>query len=91
MFSLSNAEFLVDNRHRYGCQLAEVSDLRPESDRLSWYLVFSNKARKDEFRKLEIVTSASRVLKQGWPEDARERLAQWLQTDEQDGRVEWQE
>ena len=89
-FPLSNAEFVADNR-RYICQLAEVSDSRPASDHLSWYLVFNNKERRDDFRKLEIVTTAAGILAHGWPDDSRQRLAQWLSQDEQDGRIEWLE
>lgn len=76
------------------CRLAEVSDLRPQADRLSWYLVFeqdSNQANDDpsSIRKLEIVTSAKQILEHGFGEDLRSRLAKWLDTNEDDGRVEW--
>ncbi len=76
------------------CRLIEVSDLRPEADRLSWYLVFeqdSNNANDvpSKMRKLEIVTSAKQILEHGFGEDLRSRLAGWLETDEDGERVEW--
>ncbi len=76
------------------CRLAEVSDLRPNADRLSWYLVFeqNSKTASDNpsaIRKLEIVTSARQVSEHGFKDDLRARLAKWLESGEDDGRVEW--
>ncbi len=75
------------------CRLAEVSDQRPAADRLSWYLVFQTDHRSSgkplETRKLEIVTTATRLLDSGFPEDLADRLVEWLFTGEQDGRLEW--
>ena len=71
----------------------EVSDQRPDADRLSWYLVFQtdrgSAGKPPETRKLEIVTSATRLLETGFPEDLDDRLVEWLFTEEQDGRREW--
>jgi hypothetical protein len=77
------------------CRLAEVSDLRPDSDQFSWYLVFEpgenwTGARPGP-RKLEIVTSAKHLLEAGFPPEAEERLANWISGSEQDGRLEWRE
>jgi hypothetical protein len=76
------------------CRLAEVSDLRPNADRLSWYLVFEQDSNKSHdtpsaIRKLEIVTSAKQVSEHGFKDDLRARLAKWLESGEDDGRVEW--
>lgn len=76
------------------CRLAEVSDLRPQADRLSWYLIFEQDASKEEdtpshIRKLEIVTSAKQILDHGFGDDLRSRLTQWLDTNADDGRVQW--
>jgi hypothetical protein len=85
-FQTSSGEWL--------CRLAEVSDLRPQADRLSWYLVFerdSNEAndRPSGVRKLEIVTSAKQVLEHGFGNDLRERLQRWLDGNQDEARVEW--
>lgn len=90
-FPLSDKEFVVQGT-RWVCRLAEVSDLRPEADRLSWYLVFEaegKRARSEELRKLEIVTSADHLLKSGWRDDLPDRLVEWPLSGEQDGRQEW--
>ncbi len=91
-FPLPNAEIVV-GKGRWICRLAEVSDLRPESDRLSWYLVFEREGlsvrNPEHFRKLEIVTTANEILAKGWPDDLKLRLTEWLRSGEQDGRVEW--
>lgn len=90
-FPLNDKEFDVQGR-RWICRLAEVSDSRPEADRLSWYLVFETEgkgARHEVLRKLEIVTGADRILQSGWPNDLPERLIEWLLSGEQDGRQEW--
>jgi len=91
-FPLNDKEFVVHGTS-WICRLAEVSDQRPADDRLSWYLVFQSahdRAGKPvETRKLEIVTSATRLLESGFPEDLDDRLVEWLFTDEQDGRREW--
>ena len=76
------------------CRLAEVSDLRPEADRLSWYLVFEQNSvtandTPSALRKLEIVTSAKQVAEHGFKDDLRGRLAKWLESGESEGRVEW--
>ena len=92
-FPLSNAE-IVAGQERWICRLAEVSDLRPESDRLSWYLVFEREGlshNPEHFRKLEIVTTADATLANGWLHDTRRRLTEWLRSAEQDGRLEWLE
>ncbi len=92
-----NGKDLVVKKQRWVCHLAEVSDLRPEADRLSWYLVFEPEstpegtAGKGEMRKLEIVTSATHLLQAGWGNDLAERLVEWLLSGEQDGRQEWLE
>ena len=91
-FPLSNKELLVRGK-RWICRLAEVSDQRPDVDRLCWYLVFDREpggeAEPEEIRKLEIVTPATQILEHGWSDNLPGRLVEWLITDEQDGRVEW--
>ncbi len=89
-FPLSGKEFAARGT-KWRCELAEVSDLRPERDRLSWYLVFQGGGGRQPAttRKLEIVTSATHLLQAGFPEDLDDRLVEWLLTDEQDGRLEW--
>lgn len=91
-FPLNNKDFIV-NGTTWTCHLAEVSDQRPSADRLSWYVVFQTDHRPPgkalELRKLEIVTTAARLLEAGFPEDLDDRLVEWLFTDEQDGRREW--
>ncbi|HLH01424.1 MAG TPA: hypothetical protein VKX25_01540 [Bryobacteraceae bacterium] len=92
-FPLNDKEFVVHDK-RWICRLAEVSDQRPQLDRLSWYLVFESdkpggKSEPEEIRKLEIVTPATEILEQGWGDDLPDRLVEWLMTNEQDGRVEW--
>lgn len=76
------------------CRLAEVSDLRPQADRISWYLVFEQNASTADdtpsnIRKLEIVTSAKQILEHGFGEDLRSRLTEWLETNQVEGRLEW--
>ncbi len=90
-FPFSDKGFKVSDE-MWTCRLAEVSDLRPEADRLSWYLVFEpaeEHRRAQPIRKLEIVTSAAQVIAAGWPPEAEARIEEWLQSNEQDGRVEW--
>lgn len=91
-FPLSDKEF-VAHGVRWICRLAEVSDLRPDRDRLSWYLVFQNENRSPgqalQTRKLEIVTTATHLLEAGFPDDLSDRIAEWLLANETDGRVEW--
>lgn len=84
-------ETLAAHGTRYLVRLAEVSDLRPEQDRLSWYLVFEPEGRAAHpgNRKLEIVTTATHLLESGFGDDLSDRLSEWLIGDEQDGRVEW--
>lgn len=88
-FPLNDATFVVHER-RWVCRLVEVSDARPERDRLSWYLVFEPGDRSAAVRrKLEIVTSAAHLLENGFGEDLEDRLSEWLMSDEEDGRREW--
>ena len=89
-FPLNGKEFKAHNL-RWICRLAEVSDLRPEQDRLSWYLVFQSPESNHDLhtRKLEIVTSAAHLLQAGFSEDLDDRLVEWLLTNEEDGRLEW--
>jgi hypothetical protein len=91
-FPLSDEEF-VTRGVSWTCRLAEVSDLRPSDDRLSWYLVFQNEMRSPgealQTRKLEIVTTATHLLESGFRDDLSDRIVEWLLTDEIDGRVEW--
>jgi hypothetical protein len=92
-FPLNDATFVVHER-RWICRLAEVSDQRPEQDRLSWYLVFEAAANGDRReivppRKLEIVTSAAHLLEAGFGDDLEDRISEWLMTDQEDGRQEW--
>lgn len=91
-FPLNDATFVAHNQ-RWICRLAEVSDLRPDQDRLSWYLVFEPIANGHRQamrpRKLEIVTSAGHLLESGFADDLTDRLSEWLLTDEDDGRREW--
>jgi hypothetical protein len=93
-FPLNGKELTVDGE-AWKCHLAEVSDSRPEADRLSWYLVFernSSHARSGPtIRKLEIVTSADHLLKRGWAPDSESRVIAWLQSEDDDGRLEWLE
>jgi hypothetical protein len=87
-FPLNDKDFALHGT-TWKCRLAEVSDQRPEADRLAWYLVFQTDHRPPETRKLEIVTSATRLLESGFPEDLDDRVLEWLLTGEQDGRREW--
>jgi hypothetical protein len=91
-FPLNDATFVVHHR-RWICRLAEVSDGRPERDRLSWYLVLEPADREDHpsliSRKLEVVTSAAHLLEEGFGEDLADRISEWLMTEEEDGRREW--
>lgn len=91
-FPLNEKEFVVHGA-TWTCRLAEVSDQRPEADRLSWYVVFDpaplSHGPAPSIRKLEIVTSAERLLEKGFPEDLDDRVVEWLLTDEQNGRREW--
>ncbi|HSU58301.1 MAG TPA: hypothetical protein VLI55_03215 [Bryobacteraceae bacterium] len=90
-FPLNDKDFVVHGT-TWTCRLAEVSDQRPEADRLSWYLIFQtgkDESKPLETRKLEIVTPATRLLESGFPEDLDDRLVEWLFTEEQDGRREW--
>ncbi|HEX4166711.1 MAG TPA: hypothetical protein VHZ55_14695 [Bryobacteraceae bacterium] len=93
-FPLNEQDFTVGNE-QWTCHLAEVSDMRPDTDELSWYLVFEEKKRKhgdkENHRKLEIVTNASGLLAKGWRSGLKERLEEWLQSGESDGRKEWRE
>jgi hypothetical protein len=89
-FPLHDKAFVVSGMH-WVCRLAEVSDLRPEADRLSWYLVFEPESVHDAIplRKLEIITSATHLLESGWGADLPDRIVEWLLTGEADGRQEW--
>lgn len=91
-FPLNDATFVV-HEQRWICRLAEVSDQRPEQDRLSWYLVFEpapdGKRHVMRPRKLEVVTTASHLLEAGFADDLEDRISEWLMTDEEDGRQEW--
>ncbi|MGH9584266.1 MAG: hypothetical protein ACRD4O_15180 [Bryobacteraceae bacterium] len=91
-FPLSDSTFVVHER-RWICRLAEVSDQRPDRDRLAWYLVFesADTAAHDHSarRNLEVITSASHLLEAGFGEDLTDRISEWLMTDEEDGRREW--
>jgi hypothetical protein len=85
-FQTSSGEWL--------CRLAEVSDLRPQADRLSWYLVFERDSNNEDdrpsgLRKLEIVTSAKQILEHGFGKDLQARLQRWLDQNEDEARVEW--
>jgi hypothetical protein len=87
-FPLNDATF-VAHGHRWLCRLAEVSDLRPQQDRLAWYLVFEPQDRSGSPRKLEVITSAAHLLESGFGEDLEDRISEWLLTDEQEARKEW--
>lgn len=90
-FPLPDKTFVVSGV-RWICRLVEVSDLRPDADRLSWYLVFEPEAPSHDsppVRKLEIVTSATHLLESGWGDDLPDRIVEWLLTGERDGREEW--
>ena len=72
------------------CRLAEVSDSRPEADRLSWYLVFEPvRDARAPVRKLEIVTTPSQATSHGFGADAEDRLKKWLASNQESGREEW--
>jgi len=93
LFPFSEREFSTADGS-WMCRLAEVSDLRPEVDRLSWYLVFERArglgTHNDiRIRKLEIVTPAQQILEHGFPQDAEDRIRNWVSSDEEDGREEW--
>ncbi len=93
VFPLSDREFSSPDGVLI-CRLAEVSDLRPGADRLSWYLVFEPKQAPSKhampsLRKLEVVTSADHLIQSGFPPDLETRLENWLLSGEQDGRLEW--
>jgi hypothetical protein len=94
LFPLGEREFTT-NAQTWICRLAEVSDKRPEEDRLFWYLVFEKERGPSEqddnrFRKLEFVTEANRLVQEGFPAAELEgRLQNWLDEGEEDGRREW--
>jgi hypothetical protein len=72
------------------CRLAEVSDQRPEADRLSWYLVFEPVRNAHAVtRKLEVVTPAEQSISQGLGTHVKDRIEKWLESGDQDGREEW--
>ena len=88
-FPLNDKQF-VAHHQRWICRLAEVSDLRPGADRLSWYLVFEPAGPESgSVRKLEVVTTATHLLQAGFGDDLADRISEWLLSEEQDGRVEW--
>lgn len=88
-FPLNNKQF-VAHHQRWICRLAEVSDQRPEVDRLSWYLVFEPVGpERAPVRKLEVVTTAVHLLESGFGDDLTDRISEWLLGEEQDGRAEW--
>ncbi len=76
------------------CHLAEVSDLRPEQEELSWYLVFERQKDKagdeENHRKLELVTGPE-VIEKGWRDGLEGRVNEWLASGEEDGRVDLRE
>ncbi|MDQ2841515.1 MAG: hypothetical protein M3Y72_10860 [Acidobacteriota bacterium] len=90
-FPLNGKEYTARGG-RWLCELEEVSDLRPEADRLSWYVVFRSSPEKPGrptlLRKLEIVT-AGQVLTKGWRPDMERRILDWLSEGGDDDRVEW--
>lgn len=93
LFPLKDQMFTASSGY-WLCRLAEVSDLRPNVDRLSWYLVFEKDSNQSNdapsaIRKLEIVTSAKQISEHGFKDDLRARLAKWLEFGEDDARVEW--
>jgi hypothetical protein len=92
LFPYSGSEFATP-QGSWLCRLAEVSDLRPERDQLSWYLVFEHgpgwNGPRAPLRKLEVVTSANHLIENGFPPGTESRLAAWLEGSEQDGREEW--
>jgi hypothetical protein len=94
LFPYSNAEFGTPEG-AWVCRLAEVSDQRPDADRLSWYLVFEHgegwHGPRAAPRKLEIVTTANRLIANGFPPEAETRIANWLAGQEQEARLEWLE
>jgi hypothetical protein len=92
LFPYGSAEF-ASPEGVWLCRLAEVSDQRPDADRLSWYLVFEHggggHATRLGPRKLEIVTTAEHLIQNGFPPETESRLAEWVSSLEQDGRLEW--
>jgi hypothetical protein len=85
-----NDKQLAAHHQKWICRLAEVSDLRPDNDRLSWYLVFEPAPPgSTPVRKLEVVTTATHLLQAGFGDDLTDRISEWLLGDEQDGRAEW--
>lgn len=94
LFPYSNAEFATPEG-AWICRLAEVSDSRPDADRLSWYIVFEHgkgwSGPRIGLRKLEVVTSAEHLIANGFPAETEGRIADWLAGPEQDGRLEWLE
>lgn len=94
LFPYSGAEFKTPSGP-WLCRLAEVSDLRPDQDQLSWYLVFEAapawSGPRPGFRKLELVTTAEKLTHDGFPPEAESRIASWLEGDEDDARLDWQE
>lgn len=93
LFPLGEREFPVGTQS-WICRLVEVSDKRPDEDRLTWYLVFElgqGKTGREEnlFRNLEIVTTADHLIANGFGADLNSRIENWIGGDEQDGRVEW--
>jgi hypothetical protein len=94
-FPLNEQIFPAQGRS-WRCRLMEVSDLRPERDRLAWYLSFQTDDSTEHSdsdvhtRKLEVITSG-RVLTEGFSSQLAERIADWLASGEVDGRREWLE
>jgi hypothetical protein len=87
-FPYKGKEFSSSGNH-WTCQLAEVSDLRPETDRLSWYLVFEPAGNTQAvIRKLELVTPGDKIAAEGFAPDLSKKIEDWLASGEQDGRVE---
>ena len=71
------------------CRLAEVSDLRPQNDRLAWYLAFRSGLEghgEPKKRNLEVLTSAGHLSNNGFGADVESRITEWLNTNEEDGR-----
>lgn len=94
LFPYATTEFATP-QGSWICRLAEVSDLRPDRDQLSWYLVFEHGAGwrgpRPGPRKLEVVTTAEHLISNGFPPETESRLSAWLEGGDEEGRLEWRE
>ncbi len=88
IFPFKGQEF-SNSSGNWVCHLAEVSDSRPDNDRLSWYLVFEPIRNSGaSMRKLELVTPGTGTTAQSFSPELKIQMENWLASGEQDGRME---